>query len=144
MAYKTIYQGHEVICDTIQDLDALISANPISSGSGRKKAEKRTPRNAKGWARSLANEQKELLKALVSSHPSELSDTQIREQLRLENNRKIAGLMGGLSKAAKRSSLPFDSLIHKEAKRNGNGERHYCYGIVPTAIAEIKQGLGMG
>jgi hypothetical protein len=143
MAYRTTYLGHEVICDTIPELDALLSANTISRGTGRKKAEKKAPRGIKGWAKSVAVPQRELLRALASSHPSSMSDTQIREQLGLPSNSKIAGLMGGLAKAAKKSSLTFDSLIQKESKRNGTGERHYSYGIAPTAIAEVKQGLGL-
>jgi hypothetical protein len=143
MGYRTTYLGQEVICDTIPELDALLSANTISSGIKRKKPEKKAPRGIKGWAKSVAVPQRELLKALANSHPSALSDTQIKEQLGLASNRKIAGLMGGLAKAAKKSSLPFDSLILKESKRNGTGERHYSYGIAPTAITEVKQGLGL-
>jgi hypothetical protein len=146
MAYRTTYKGQEVICDTIQELDALLGTDTTSSSSGRKKTEKRTPRTAKGWAKAVAPEQRDFLKALACAHPNSLSDVQIKEKLGLDSssgNRKIAGLMGGLNKAAKKSGLQFADLISKENTRNGNGERHYSYGIVPTVIAEVKQGLGL-
>lgn len=143
MAYRTIYLGQEVICDTIPELDALLSANTISRGARRKRAEKRVPHTIKGWAKGVADKQRELLKALAASHPRALSDIQIKDSLGLESNRKIAGLMGGLAKAAKRAELQFNTLIQKEATRNGTGERHYSYGIAPTAIADVRQGLGL-
>jgi hypothetical protein len=143
MPYKTTFHGHEVICDTVQELAALLDTNATSSGRRRNHPEKRTPRNAKGWAKATADKPRQALEALAASHPESISDEEIKDKLNLESNRKIAGIMGSLAKSAKKSGLTFESLVVKEATRNGNGERHYRYGIGPTAIAEIKQGLGM-
>lgn len=143
MAYRVVYKGADVFCDTPQDVDALLKGTTSRRGSGRKHPEKRTPKTPRGWAKGTESKQRELLKVLAIAHPVSQSDSEIRERLALASNRKLAGLMIGLSKAAKRSGLSLDDLIVKEATRNGTGERHYKYGIAPTVIAEVKQGLGL-
>ena len=143
MAYRVVYKGADVYCDTPQDVDALLKGATFSRGGRHEQPEKRTSRTAKGWAKGTANKQRELLTFLATAHPVAKSDSEIRERLGFSSNRKIAGLMIGLSKAATKAGLTFDSLIVKEATRNGTGERHYSYGIAPTAIAEIKQGVGL-
>ena len=142
MPYKTSFHGHEVICDTVEELSALLAPTRRRHASPGH-SEKRTPRTVKGWAKSIEGKPRKALEVLASSHPEPLTDDQIKEKLELESNRKIAGIMGSLSKSAKKTGLPFDILIVKEATRNGNGERHYKYGIGPTMIVEVKQGLGL-
>jgi hypothetical protein len=143
MPYRTIYEGHEVICDTAEEMMALLGGSTTFRAGKKKKTDKKQPKTVRGWAKSLPREQKDLVKALVTAHPSELSDADLRAKLGAENNRKIAGLMGGLAKAAKRSEMAFTDLITKEAKRDSNGDRRYCYGVTSAAVAEIRLGLGM-
>jgi hypothetical protein len=144
MAFHVTILGHDVTCDTADEVVAVLQASTTTASvSGKKAPEKRIPRTIRGWVKHAPSKQRELLKALAASHPVSISDGLIKQQLGLESNRKIAGLMGGLAKAAKRSGLEFGSLIAKQSTRNGNGERHYSYGISPDVIAEVKEGLGM-
>jgi hypothetical protein len=142
MAYRVVYKGADVFCDTPQDVDALLTGATAHRGSGRKRPEKR-PKTIRGWAKATTGKQRELLTILAISHPVSQSDSEIREKLALGSNRKIAGLMIGLSKSATRSGFSLDMLIAKEATRNGTGERHYRYGISPAVIPDIKEGIGL-
>ena len=143
MAYRTMYRGREVTCDTRADLDALFDDDATGCGSERKLPEKRRSRTPKAWAKATVDSQRRMLELLVRHHPLSVSDDDIRKELGLENNRKIAGLMGSLTKWARKSGLRIEELIVRESKRNGTGERHYLYGIVPTAIEDVREGLGI-
>ena len=79
---------------------------------------------------------------LLASGEKPVIDTNLRAALRLDSNKALAGILAGISKRAKSAGIAGGSLLTKSQSRNGSGERHYAYRIVPEVSEEVRSGLG--
>ncbi|MBI3894945.1 MAG: hypothetical protein HY313_03350 [Acidobacteria bacterium] len=149
MAFRVRYRGLEVICETLQDVDALADRLEKRSESATKPTIQRFPRlplenRQHGSARLLMGEigkrQRAFLEELVK-HGS-LTDNDARQLLSLRDNKALAGILTGISRRSGASGI-VGKIVKKYGTRNGTGERHYTYSIVPEFIEEVKAGLGI-
>lgn len=139
MAFRILYKGLEVFCDTPQEVDALASQRKVSPERfPRLLSEISEKPDIKGMVQSLKKNQQALLRHLVAGPQS---DADLRTKMNLDGNKALAGVLSGVSKAAKRMGLEPRGIINKTASRNGTGERHYQYSLVPEAMEDVKRGL---
>ena len=141
MSYRVRYKGLDVICENVADIDALAASSSTDS-SRVKRIQKREHRSVRRLIRELNENQRKLLEMLLASGEKPVIDTDLRAALRLDNNKALAGILAGISKRAKSAGIDGGSLLTKSQSRNGSGERHYAYRIVPEASEEVRSGLG--
>jgi hypothetical protein len=143
MAFRVIYKGLEVICETLEDVDALADSSSASGSNRSRREPKRQHRSIRRLVQELGEKQHLLLTLLVAEPDKPSPDNELRESLELGDNKALAGILSSISKRAKSAGLDTRNIMTKKATRNGSGERHYAYSIVPEAIAEVKAGLGI-
>ena len=139
MGYKVMYKGLEVICETPQDVDALAERNDGAAPKGRRSNRKH--KSVRKLMREIGQPQRELITTLVTA-PEPLSDKTLRESLSLDNNKRLAGVLAGISKRAKNAGIEV-AIVSKTHFRNGTAERHYRYEISSDVLEEVKAGLGI-
>ena len=139
MAYRVLYKGLEVVCETPEDVDALAESSTRGQGR-RKESQQKQHRSIKRLVRGLGDKQRSLLTRLAESDKPVL-DSELRSILGLEDNKALAGVLASISKLAKGAGLDRGSIINKTMTRNGSGDRHYAYSIAPEACEEVVAGL---
>jgi hypothetical protein len=107
MAYKINYHGYDVTCETVADLQALVSQN--GNGSERPKVVRReiaaVPEKGSegtritGFIAKLPKEQRNLIRIVAQAHGTVPRD-RLRELVGVSDTHKFAGLMISLSKFA--------------------------------------------
>jgi len=145
MAYRVRYRGLEVICETLQDVDALAdrqekrseSVKPIIQRFPRLPLENRQHGSVRLLMGEIGTQQKALLEELVKHQ--NLTDSDARRLLSLRNNKALAGILTGISRRAGAAGIT-GKILKKAETRNGTG-RHYAYSIAPEFVEEVKAGL---
>lgn len=89
------------------------------------------------YARLDDEKQRQFLKLLTNSADG-ISDDTLRQSLSMSDNKKIGGMMSGLSKRAVGLSLKIEDIIFKEVKLI-NGKRSYIYKITPHMQSVIRK-----
>ena|ERR1700734_908762 len=153
MPFTVNYRGLQVECETIEDLNRLAEQQEASRAKDARKA-RRLARSQAGtgaeWSpvigeqsiSGLIHELKDNQKQLLSEiSEAEKTDIQLRAVLHLANNKALAGVLAGISKAAKRLGLQDAPIIESKMSRSGNGDREYRYSIRPEAAEEVQKAL---
>jgi hypothetical protein len=111
---------------------ARAQSQPISLFSTSQNPDK----SVYGLVSQLKSQQRMLLSEISKAARS---DGDLRALLHLENNKALAGVLSGISKAAKRlgTQVPID----KQMSRSSSGDREYRYSIRPDAIEEVQRAL---
>lgn len=150
MAFVTRYRGLEVQCETIEDLNALADQMQLSKSVSRTSRHgQRTPPSETSRPSLLPTEDPmrqlipelspQQLRLLSEIAKDQKSDSELRHALALSNNKALAGILAGISKAAKRIGL--QTPIEKSVTRSTTGEREYTYTLESGVIEEVKQAL---
>jgi hypothetical protein len=147
MAYNIKYHGFDVTCDTADDLRALLDDRGTHNTTRRTVREAKIPpakpneganSEMSVFIAKLPKEQRELVR-IVASHGPILRE-RLTQQLGVNQWRKFAGLLIGISKSAAGSGI--ESPLEKITDRvNGSGPRTYQYKIRDSVKTEVKEAL---
>lgn len=146
MAIKVRINGMEIEADSDDELRRVLTVvGSMAPANGTNKPgddDTITGRMVKLRARLRAPQQVALLDFLAESE-SGLSDTQLRERLRLPSNNALAGIMAGISKHANAVKLDLTRVLTKAVDRGASGERMYTYRLttdMKEVVREAKKG----
>ena len=90
---------------------------------------------------NLTNRQSRLLKMLRNAAPHGVTDREIREELRFENNRQLAGSLGALARKLGNVFGKFpDGVFRGEDYRYNDEEWGYRYYLTPKLFELIETG----
>lgn len=155
MPFTVNYRGLHVECETINDLNRLAEELEATKAKDARKARRLAKSQAQPLSqaskpslfepeksiRGLVHQLKENQRQLLSEiSKTERSDAELRQLLNLNGNKALAGVLSGISKAAKRIGLE-DVPIESKMSRSGSGEREYRYSIRPDAAEEVQKAL---
>jgi hypothetical protein len=147
MAYKIKYHGYDVLCDTVDEIRALVNENGASSPK---------PNPAKpfvaqlqggsassalaGFVAKLNKEQQNLLRHVATS--GRVKRERLRELVGVSDPHQFAGILISISKSAVGSGMksPIEILHERE---NGNGPRSYQYKIRDDIKTAVKEALAI-
>ena len=152
MPFTVNYRGLPVQCETIEDLNRLAEQLEINRAKEARKTRRvgqpqgqTTPlfttssaseKSVYGLVCGLKDQQRMLLSEI---NTSARSDSELRALLHLANNKALAGVLSGISKAAKR--LGTQVPIEKQMSRSSSGDREYRYSISPDVAEEVQRAL---
>jgi hypothetical protein len=83
----------------------------------------------KAFLARLRKNQRRLVKAMLAGKDV-IADAELRDALKLENNRELGGIMAGISKHAHNAGFNLEALWVSETKHSDDGERSKQF--VPT------------
>ncbi len=152
MAYRIRIGEYEILCDSVDEVRALVRPAPQQiqrsddQHSKNTITERHQPRQQAleqhkqicKLVRSLKDGQRQLIRLLADS-VEPVTDETLRVELKLDDNKALAGVLSGISKRTKAAGL--EPIIVKTSHRNGSGERQYEYRIAPSLLNEVKAGL---
>jgi hypothetical protein len=135
MAYRIIFNGREVVCDTPQEVAALTGYKELKPSKDGFYRFPRKKSHLMAAIESLSEAPQTVIKELLKG---ERSDTQLRELLKADNNKAVAGILSGISKVLIRHEIDPRSVLKTDIRREGgNGERSYSYSLNPDKHEEI-------
>jgi len=143
MAYTIKYQGYDVTCDTVADLQALVSQNGNDNGKVAKESHikpthEEPPTALADVVGRLRKEQRDLLRHIASN--GTVPRDRLFQVAGVSDPREFAGLLIGISKTCTWAKI--ESPIEKiTARANGNGPREYHYKIRDDMKADVKAAL---
>jgi hypothetical protein len=150
MAYTIKYHGHEVACDTPEDVRALLDIKaekePKLEAGKKNTANGHHGPQGDGEPKTVISElvtklrpeQRSLLRIVATN--GTVSREDLIRQAGVSDAREFAGLLIGISKSAAGSGI--DSPIKKLTERaSGRGPRFYKYKIRDDVKGEIKAAL---
>ena len=145
MGYRVSYRGLDVVCESLEEVDTLADRLERRGKVGRfnrpseETVNSTEPTGIPKFIQTLKGKQKKFLRLLAFA-TAPMSDEDVRSKLSLESNRKIAGLLTGLTKRSR--SFEIENLIVKDSTRNGTGDRHYKYSVGKQWIEAVKNAFG--
>lgn len=143
MVLRIIYNGVEIQCEKADDavrIAKMLGANGSGTATAKSLAKRELDASSfKDFLKLLKKNQKRLLKALASGR-NVVTDNELQKELGIDDNRKIGGILSGLSKNAKRVGLDLDSMWASEVKHNEHG-RFREFTIHP-ALRKAAQDIG--
>lgn len=124
MPYTVKYKGVEIECASIEDAVQLaerlsggdVSARPGGHSSGSESLEVSRYREFVGY---LNSNQKKFLSMLVEN-PHGKTDRSIRQELGLDDNMALGGVLSGLGKFARNLGISVDSIWTSTRKKVGD------------------------
>jgi hypothetical protein len=142
MAYTVKYNGYDVICNSVEDVKALLNDNGVrvdTPVAPRVAAPvSNHPSGVTALIGKLHPDQRELVR--VVSDGGVIPRERVMQILGVTDARNFAGRLIGITKSAAGSGIP--SPIEKvEQRMNGNGPRTYNYKIKDNVRAEVKAAL---
>jgi hypothetical protein len=153
MSFKVKYRGLEIVCDTIQDIDALAdNLETISTSKPKvlsKGVKSETPvGNATvkydsaltNFVSRLKDRQRTVIRVLLDN-PQGVSDKILREKVGAKNNEALAGVTSVMSRAAKATGLNYEEIVKKTVVSSVPGNRAYDYQISESAREELQSAL---
>jgi hypothetical protein len=150
MPYKMWFRGQEVTCDSPEEVAALVNLESAVGASGREHA-RGGQKTIRSVLESLSAEQQFAVNLLNKAFPEFTTDAQFREEMhlpgnKLSGNKKLAGVLAGISKAAKKANI--NPIVKHETVRGSAGDRIHKYWLeqdVRTAlskeVAEVREML---
>lgn len=142
MPYKMEFRGQEVTCDSAEEVAALVSLESANGGSLREHA-KGGQDTIRSVVEFLPAEQKLAVNLLYKAFPELMTDGQLRDEMqlpgdKLSGNKKLAGILAGISKAAKKANI--NPIIKHESVRGSAGDRIHKYWLEEDAHAALSKG----
>ena len=126
MAFKVTFKGVEIHCETADDAIEIAHRLADSNGTG---AGGSTFSNSSGGSLevsryrelvgSLNASQKKFLSLLVDN-PHGKTDHSLRQELNLEDNKALGGMLSGISKLARKVGVSLDTMWTSGKKKVGN------------------------
>ena len=138
MAYKLIFKGLEVVCNSAEDVLAL-AALASTDGKSIRRLPGQSQQTIQSLVASLSEEQKELVHLLNKVWPDSTTDEKLRGAMHLTGNKKLAGVLAGISKLTKRAGI--NPIIRHQSLRSRTGERLHRYWIeeeAHVALGDLK------
>ncbi len=141
-------RGHDIICETVADLHALLNQNGTARFQGASSAPTRTattsnnsPMSISAFVAKLPQEQRDLLRT-VATAPAPIPRDRLRELVGVTDTHQFAGVLISISKYAKNTGIdsPLESIYERE---NGNGPRTYQYRIRDDMSAALTEALAI-
>jgi hypothetical protein len=134
MAYKVTFRGLEVSCNSAEDVLALAALASTDGTSGRM-AQGRSQQTIRSLVESLPEDQKQLVHLLNKVWPDPTTDGKLRAEMQLTGNKKLAGILSGISKMAKRAGI--NPIVKHQSLRGRAGERVHRYWLEGDAHAAL-------
>jgi hypothetical protein len=134
MSYKLQFRGQEVACDSPEEVVALVSLD--SANVTPREQAKGGQRTIRSVVESLPAEQKQAVNLLDKAWPESTTDGKLRDEMQLSGNKKLAGILAGISKAAKKARI--NPIIKHESFRGGTGDRVHKYWLEEDVHAALK------
>ncbi len=146
MPYNIKYHGYDVVCDTVNDLRALVNENgasPSKASTPKLAVARLRSDNATGVAglvNKLKKEQRDLLRHIAVN--GKVKRERLRQLIGVSDPHQFAGILISISKSAAGSGMesPIEILHERE---NGNGPRTYQYKIRDAVKEEVKEALSI-
>lgn len=154
MAFRVIYKGLEVICDTFADLDFLAEQAINYKPAARTESARVPTQQEKAPALPLrdGNDKDARLIAFIEALPEKtievlsvlvangaMTDAGLRAALKLDNNMQLAGRVAPISRNAKKIGLKAQDVLLTKVINNKPGERKYEYQAAQYAHRFIRQ-----
>jgi len=137
MAYKVSFRGLEVTCNSAAEVLAL-AALASTDGNSERVPQVRSRQTIQSLVESLSEDQKQLVDLLNKVWPDSTTDQKLCDAMRLTGNKKLAGVLAGISKLSKRAGI--NPIIRHQSLRGRTGERLHRYWIEEDAHAALSNG----
>jgi hypothetical protein len=134
MAYKVMFRGLEVSCNSAEDVLAL-AALASTDGNSVRMPQGRSQQTIQSLVESLPEDQKQLIHLLNKVWPDPATDRKLRDEMELSGNKKLAGILAGISKMAKRAGI--NPIVKHQSLRGRTGERLHRYWLEGDAHAAL-------
>jgi hypothetical protein len=143
MAFTVKYLGHDVICDSPEDVRALLNQNGTqpkpAAGVHHALFGDASTSGAAGFVAKLDGKPRELLRLIAVG--GIVPRDQLLQSLGVTDPHEFGGFLITLHKRA--ASAGIDTPVERSMVRmNGNGERKYHYKIRDDIKADVKAALG--
>lgn len=148
MSYKVRYRGLEVVCDSLDEVDALADRQshtpigPVELNFTRNRSNGNSQvHTIKELVGLLKARPKKALKA-VASNGGRMSDTDLARVMKAKHTMALAGIIAPLYKAARLNGIDEKKFFRREVHINEeNGEQIKEYVIPSESLDEVKEGL---
>jgi hypothetical protein len=125
MAFKVVFKGVEIQCETADDAIQIAHrlADPNGGGAGfifsQTSGGSLEVSRYRELVSSLNASQKKFLSLLVDN-PHGKTDHSLRQELSLEDNKALGGMLSGISKLARKVGVSLDTMWTSGKKKVGN------------------------
>ena len=147
MSYKVHYRGVELICDTLDDVDAVLERQGKAASKPIDLPFQRQPVQTNGQIhtiKELVARQKQrprkALKALVNNG-GQMQDTELFKVVRAKNAMALAGILNPIYRLAKENGIEPATVLRKEDHINDQNEKIKKYVIPAEALDEVREAL---
>jgi hypothetical protein len=142
MAYTIKYLGHDVTCDTPEEIRALLNVNgtqpkPAPTGVRHTLFGDVPTTGVAGFIAKIQGKPRELLRHLANG--GTMSRTQLLQLLGVTDEHEFGGFLITITKLAARANIGM--VIERANRRVGNGPREYHYKIRDDVRVEVKAAL---
>jgi hypothetical protein len=125
VAFKITFRGVEIQCETADDAIEIAHRLATSNGIGAGSAHSQSADGSLEVSRyrelvdSLNSSQKKFLSLLVDN-PHGKTDHSLRQELDLEGNKALGGMLSGISKLARKVGVSIDTMWSSDRKKVGD------------------------
>jgi hypothetical protein len=143
MPYTIKYLGHDVMCDSPEEIRALLNQNgtqpkPATAGVRHTLFGEEPTTGVAGFVARLQGKPRELLRHIANG--GTMSRTQLLQLLGVADQHEFGGFLITISKHAVGAEIGTPIERTKE-RQHGNGPREYHYKIRDDIKAEVKAAL---
>src|SRR5271170_6483091 len=126
MGFKVSYKGTEIHCETAEEAVLLVrllgekNGHPVPASAGKRGDPNMEVGRYRALVGLLNSDQRKFLKALVDN-PYPQTDASLRQEIGIEGNKALGGMLSGISKSAKKLGIEIDTVWTSERKKIGDG-----------------------
>ncbi len=161
MPFKVLYRNLEVVCETIEDIDALadrqeqrngLKNKPTNIEMSQTEETSKTPEtnqqsgngvvkevSVQTFLKSLNDNTMKVLNVLAES-PDGLSDAEIRGKLNIDSKVVLAGIMSAIAKSANTLGIGYENVVTKTVTNKKHGDMRYHYALNENVKKELLNG----
>ncbi len=129
MAVKLAKDGFDFTFDNPEEAAKFFKS--FSNGHSLSSNKAFTPQelsasNFRSFMQRLHKSQKKLVKAMLTGKEM-VTDAELLESMKLDNNRELGGILAGISRNAKKSGFSIEALWKSETRHSETGKRSKAF-----------------